>query len=868
MAEIIKTALEIIEGVKKWLSHYTNSILNRILKVYLGKLFCPIYVGIGDDSYTDHNKIVVSISEEEALTLTKGELARILILKGYHEAGHVIYTSRKEYEEGAYKIAGFFIEEAKKLGLKPNFDGVLELAAGLMNSLEDGRMENQVVKDVPGVQKHREWYRLREWLKYDPEKKRDDLTECLNNILDIATMGMYCKGFEANYPIGTNLRDIVDSCIEPITGYIKSSTVAKGIPSALIIADNIKELVFEAMKNEKGKSGSGEGPEVIDLPEELKDLLRDMLKQQRNFSNGETKETEQDGPVVAILTDDMEPPKNDEQSEGKKPDKIIDLRKNPPKARPQQRRLTESENEDEGEGQGDSSESSQSQGSNQKKSSEKSSSKESDEAEDESEGEPGEESTEESEKTSEGNSSLKNSKESEETEEKSENGKSTSKFDSEESEEESKGEGSGSDESEETEDSSESEGSEESEDEDEGGFESESEGSGESEDESKEENGKGSEKDSSNESKEGSDHDDTSEGGENDYTNDTKPKSDDAESKASGEDTLKQLQQAAKAFEEALEKRLNSVTEETLPEVQTKVSKADRDMEAAELIEMGNTKLDNEDVKFLHDNGYLSNYYNRVPARRLLDGYGGRGIKPEPKVVSRGRYIENQIRNIINSQSDPDREGMYDGDLDEDSLGRFVTFGDSDIFCQEGEPKEPNMCVYVRQDNSGSMSRDNKYQLACEAGAIIEQAFKNLVPLKMTTFTDCSFDIIKDWMDVDTNRSYMSEVARYYHPTGRNDDALAIMSAARELMHRTEEHKVLIMISDGLPCCSAEHVRQAVDYARKNGIFVMSFFIGKKEDIEGLTEAFRAMYVKYFCGVSPDKLGDVLVKFLRALIEG
>ena len=300
-------------------------------------------------------------------------------------------------------------------------------------------------------------------------------------------------------------------------------------------------------------------------------------------------------------------------------------------------------------------------------------------------------------------------------------------------------------------------------------------------------------------------------------------------------------------------------------EVSSRVAQVDKALEAADKVEEGSTELSREDIDILHELGYLEDYYDKVPSCNILEAIEADLVPATPITVNRGRQIEQEIRNIIASQSEPDRDNLFDGDLDEMAIGRFVTFGQSDIFCQEGDPKEPDLCVYVRQDNSGSMS-GSKFHLACEAGALIEQAFKNLVPLKMTYFTDDEFDVIKDWDDRDS-KSYMETFRHFYSACGGNDDALAIMSAALELTKRPESHKLLIVISDGAPCCSVEAVAEAVRWARKNGIFVVSFFIGDKNFIERSWELYKQMYEKYFCGVAPDKLGSVLVRFIRTMIE-
>ena len=792
------------EEAEKWIKTL-ETLFNRIIRVYLGKKYCPIKLIVGDLSYTDHSKIVVAITEEEALTLSKGDLMRILTLKVYHEAGHCKYTDRAEYEAMAKEMAQLWADEAEAEGLKPYIPGLINLASGLANSIEDGRMENQMVRDCPGVQKHREWYRLREWLKYDSSTAGvGEFHEILNNILEIATIGTYCNGFEVAYPIGTKVRNVVDSCIVPITDYIKSSTVGKGASHAVEIARNLKDYVLELIAN--SPVSEGEGPQVIKLPPELEDLLRSMLEAQKNFSDSDTEDTDSDGPIISILTDDMDMPEGAKDSEGKKPDLVIDLRKNPPEPTPP---LAEPEGNGEGQGEGEDSE-------------------------------PLDEEQKENSSNAD-NSKEQNSDSYKSQSESSDEGKaSESKSDSEDG----KNGSSGASEDEENSKSENKQGSS-------------SEGSEEEESDSEDEQNEGS----------GSSKEEDAEEGESEASKSCGEQDNSKETEGDNADVdIKSLQANAKAFEESLRRRLERAAEETSSEVAQRVNKVNKDLEAADKVEEGNTKLSREDIDYLHENGYLEGYYSDVPSRNITKDRGWSKVPIPAKLVARGRQIEQEIRNIIASQSEPDRDNLFDGDLDEAAIGRFVTFGQGDIFCQEGDPKEADMCVLVRQDNSGSMS-GAKFQLACEAGALIEQAFKQLVPLKYTYFDDSNCDVIKDWNDVDSSRSYLWDFRAHYGADGGNDDALAIMSAALELTHRPESHKVLIVISDGAPCCSIEAVTAAVQWARKNGIFVISFFIGDKNYIESSWELYKQMYEKYFCGVTPDKLGQVLVRFLRTMIE-
>ena len=78
----------------------------------------------------------------------------------------------------------------------------------------------------------------------------------------------------------------------------------------------------------------------------------------------------------------------------------------------------------------------------------------------------------------------------------------------------------------------------------------------------------------------------------------------------------------------------------------------------------------------------------------------------------------------------------------------------------------------------------------------------------------------------------------------------------------------MIVISDGEPSdCETTDVRTAVKMARKNGIFVISLFIGTKQEQKESWNVFKEMYETYFAAVEPKELGNALFRFIRAFID-
>ena len=210
---------------------------------------------------------------------------------------------------------------------------------------------------------------------------------------------------------------------------------------------------------------------------------------------------------------------------------------------------------------------------------------------------------------------------------------------------------------------------------------------------------------------------------------------------------------------------------------------------------------------------------------------------------------------------------MYEGDLDVNSLSRLC-IGQYDVFSSEGEPYIPDICCYILKDNSGSMS-GNKEDECCKSLVILEEAIKEIIPLKIAAFCDNGgviHNVIKDW-DEKESYSYSWNYHNNFNCHGGNHDAYSIAVATEELLARSETNKLLIVISDGMPCCSQGEVQVAVHQAREKGIFVISLFIGSKQFQERYESCYELMYEKYYVGTNPELVSSQIYRLLEIFFE-
>ena len=903
-----------MQKVAKFIDHLKNKILSRQMAVFLKGRRLPVNITIGGKgSFTNGKTLNVDITTEEAENLNKAEITKIAKFKCYHEASHVRFTDNAEYEHCVRAMTQVITDEAFAQGKRLNGEMIYRFCYRLLNAMCDGRIENLLLTLLPGLKALRDWVRLREWQK-GSTKGLTPLQIVSNNILAISTLGIYSKGFEEEYPKGTMLREIVDKCIDPISDYVTSDTIAEGEKAAMKVVDMIKDIVIENFENMN----------VNQIPDWLKKMIEDALKGNENFNRDKSTEEVKNGPTIGIITDDSEESEGDNEN-GEQPDIIIDLRTKKPEKEEDESQESDSDSEDSEDEGNTADNSSETQSENEEGSSQTADS-DSEDSEDEdntadnssetqSENEEGSSQTADSdnEDSTENASSSENSSSSERSSDNEEDSTempsqeeaeelfdetvskeikpdSSSDEDSEEDNTEANiGNGLGEEDDEEDSDeeqkaSSQSDDSslgDDSENDDEhstsneqnnpSNESSDNESSDEEEKEqSSNENDNSSMSSSSSETDSDSNKDESEEelNSDDDLSNPTDEYDTDSDSQSeeemdSSQETFEALQKIAEEFEKAIEERLRKAAEELSETTTKEVQTTSKSMEASDRVEdSNNTRLNDDDIDFLRKEGYL-NRCNSVPSV-LLEPRRGKFRAPK-EIELRATSSRHTVQNIIASQQDMDREDVYSGELNESALGKFIC-GRGDVFRIEGEEKDPSLAVYIAKDDSYSM-HGKKEDMAIEALAFIEDIFKPLVPLKITTFNDKRFDVIKEWDDRE-DTSYTYSFHAWHSPDDSNDDALAIMNGAMQLLKRPEEQKLLIMISDGLPCCSQESVHKAVEWARKKGVFVISFFIGEKKEVEEIYPNLKAMYSRYFCGVHPSILGPSLIKFLRSFIEG
>ena len=195
------------------------------------------------------------------------------------------------------------------------------------------------------------------------------------------------------------------------------------------------------------------------------------------------------------------------------------------------------------------------------------------------------------------------------------------------------------------------------------------------------------------------------------------------------------------------------------------------------------------------------------------------------------------------------------GQLKPNLLWKVGRTNDNRLFTREIKKNNSDFVVDILMDGSGSQST-RQAQVAIQA-YIISEALSNIaIPHRVMSFcTFWDYTIMRRFREYDESRQANQRILEFT-ATSNNRDGLAIKAVTDSLMKRPEEHKILIILSDGRPndvvlnrpgsrqpqpYCGDYGVRDTAFEVRKTrsyGISVLGVFAGKEDDLNAEKKIF------------------------------
>ena len=164
------------------------------------------------------------------------------------------------------------------------------------------------------------------------------------------------------------------------------------------------------------------------------------------------------------------------------------------------------------------------------------------------------------------------------------------------------------------------------------------------------------------------------------------------------------------------------------------------------------------------------------------------------------------------------------------------------IFDKRRLPDQNDIAIFVNVDESGSMHGDRIMQAKEACVVIAEACFRAKIPIYIMGFTadgsgyDANHRHYVRWKNTALERYSLLNISAKLN----NFDGYSIRYSTRMLLKRTENKKLLVVISDGQPAARAYHdgysnigvadTSEAVKQATSNGVVVHGIAIGERDN--------------------------------------
>lgn len=252
------------------------------------------------------------------------------------------------------------------------------------------------------------------------------------------------------------------------------------------------------------------------------------------------------------------------------------------------------------------------------------------------------------------------------------------------------------------------------------------------------------------------------------------------------------------------------------------------------------------------------------------------------------RMVKNNIRQLSDMlkkalvMRDEVQETISDrGRIVPSRLWRVGRSYDSRVFLRKLNHDNSDFVVDVLIDASGSQ-RKRQGQVAMQAYILSEALSIANAPHRVMSFcTFWDYTILHRFREYEDDRSANENIFEY-NTSSNNRDGLAIKAAGYELLNREEEHKILIVLSDGRPydvILNRPNARNPQPYQgkyaisdtafevrklRSKGVCVLGVFAGEEKDLPAEKKIFGKdfAYIRDVAGFS-GIVGRYLLKQLE-----
>lgn len=213
------------------------------------------------------------------------------------------------------------------------------------------------------------------------------------------------------------------------------------------------------------------------------------------------------------------------------------------------------------------------------------------------------------------------------------------------------------------------------------------------------------------------------------------------------------------------------------------------------------------------------------------------------------RSIEQAFQNALNLKNDPEIIRSHVGTLVNSTLWKVGRCDDPQLFHKIFRQDHSTIVVELLIDASGSQSV-RRSMVALQSYLFSAALSRIRIPHRVMSYcTYGDYTVLRRFRDYDDKPEADLKILEY-RPTANNRDGLALAAAGVDLLKRREDHKIVIVFSDGLPNDMvsgrvrsgdpAKYVGEAavrdtcyqVRKLRREGAHVVGIFLGDDSELE------------------------------------
>ena len=249
----------------------------------------------------------------------------------------------------------------------------------------------------------------------------------------------------------------------------------------------------------------------------------------------------------------------------------------------------------------------------------------------------------------------------------------------------------------------------------------------------------------------------------------------------------------------------------------------------------------------------------------------------ETEIGWRATTFARKIARFFQNLLTPTSRKLTNGSIDSRNLSELAMKG-SKYYYKKAKSKRFSGCAYFLMDNSGSMGygHQSKRYFCCNALSIIEEGFKKFMPLKIVAFdaqgnNHVTHEVIKNWVERYSKNCSTNFLVKGRRGSG-NKDGYSIRVATQELLTRSEQKRILFVLSDGTPSCYSGYgigkadVEVAIREARERGIFVIGIFFSDSNDESEKIQFVNMYHTNCIC-TTPDKIDEEVIKIMKNFLH-